>query len=106
MRLPRLRHTGRAPAFLCPKRRRETMPSKSYWQSASVDGARSKDAVKSWFGTLCDGMTPYKAEILCDAETDQEKKIRAFMADAEGNRFQFERTIGRKTFSVSRKRIA
>jgi len=50
-------------------------------------------------------MIPYKAEILCDVETDREKKIRAFMTDEDGRNFQFERTLGRGRFSVSRKRI-
>lgn len=82
------------------------MPSKSYWQSASVDSERSKDAVKSWFGTMCEGMTPYKAEILCDIQTDREKKIRAFMTDTDSRRYQFERTLGGKTFSITRKPLA
>lgn len=76
---------------------------KSYWQEAYLGNANSKAAVKSWFGTLCEGMIPYKAEILCDVETDREKKIRAFMTDETGKNYQFERTLGRKTFSVSRK---
>jgi hypothetical protein len=81
------------------------MANKSYWQTAYIGNASAKAAVKSWFGPLCEGMIPYKAEILCDVETDREKKVRAFMADADGKCFQFERTLGRKTFSVSRKRI-
>jgi len=79
------------------------MPSKSYWQEAYVGNERSQDAIRSWFGPLCEGMTPYKAEILCDIETDREKKIRAFMTDADSKRYQFERTLGSRTFSVSRK---
>lgn len=79
------------------------MPNKSYWQNAYVGNDRSKEAVRSWFGPLCDGMTPYKAEILCDIDTDREKKIRAFMTDADNKHYQFERTLGGKTFSVSRK---
>lgn len=78
--------------------------TKSYWQSVAVESARSREAVKSWFMPLCEGMTPYKAEILCDIETDREKKIRAFMTDAEGAKFVFQRTKGRK-FSLSRKLI-
>lgn len=77
--------------------------SKSYWQEAYLGNASSKAAVKSWFGALCEGMIPYKAEILCDSETDREKKMRAFMTDEEGRNFQFERTLGRKTFSVTPK---
>lgn len=79
------------------------MTAKSYWQEAYLGNASSKAAVKSWFGELCEGMIPYKAEILCDVETDREKKIRAFMTDADGKNYQFERTLGRRTFSVSRK---
>lgn len=79
------------------------MPSKSYWQEAYIGSARSKQDVKSWFGPLCEGMIPYKAEILCDIDTDREKKIRAYMTDAEGRNYLLERTLGRKTFSVSRR---
>jgi hypothetical protein len=82
------------------------MPSKSYWQSAYIGDDRAKDAVKSWFAPMCDGMTPYKAEILCDIETDREKKARAFMTDANGKSYQFERTLGGKTFSISRRRTS
>jgi len=79
------------------------MSGKSYWQSAYIGNDSSKDAVKSWFAPMCDGMTPYKAEILCDIETDREKKARAFMTDPDGKRYQFERTLGGKTFSITRK---
>jgi hypothetical protein len=79
------------------------MPNKSYWQDAYIGDDRSRDDVRSWFGPLADGMTPYKAEILCDVDTDREKKIRALMTDADNNRYQFERTLGRKTFTISKK---
>ena len=82
------------------------MAGKSYWQEVYLGNDKSKEAVKSWFGPLCEGMTPYKAEILCDVETDREKKIRAFMNDAENKRFQFERSLGGKTFNISRKVLA
>jgi hypothetical protein len=77
--------------------------AKSYWQQVSVDSPRCKASVKALFAPLCDGMTPYKAEILCDAETDREKKYRAFMTDDDGQRFRFERTRVRAdgTFSLS-----
>lgn len=77
--------------------------AKSYWQNVYIDSDSAKDAVKSWFAPMCDEMTPYKAELLCDIETDREKKIRAFMTDVDGKKYQFERTRGGKTFSISRK---
>ena len=77
---------------------------KSYWQSAYVGSDDAKEAVKAWFQPLCGDMTPYKAEILCDIETDREKKIRAFMTDADGKKYKFERTRGR-TYSISMKPI-
>ena len=79
------------------------MASKSYWQGAYIDSDRAKDAVKSWFAPMCEGMTPYRAEILCDMVTDREKKLRAFMIDAENKHYKLERTCGGKTFSVSMK---
>lgn len=79
--------------------------AKSYWQSVYLGNDGSKEACKSWFMPLCEGMTPYKAEILCDIATDREKKIRAFMTDAAGERFVFERTRGRN-FSISMKPCA
>lgn len=78
---------------------------KSYWQSGYVGDDRAKDNVRSWFSPMCDGMTPYKAEILCDTEIDREKKVRAFMTDSGGACYQFVRTLGGKKFSISRKRI-
>jgi len=80
--------------------------AKSYWQEVYVDGHNAKEAVKSWFAPMCEGMTPYKAELLCDIDTDREKKIRAFMTDTDGKHYQFERTRGGKTFSISRKLMA
>ena len=79
--------------------------AKSYWQSMAMESDHEKRAVKSWFGPLCEDMTPYKAEILCDIETDREKKIRAFMVDGSGAKFQFVRTLGRH-YSISRKPLS
>lgn len=82
------------------------MTKKSYWQAMSLSSDGDKEAAKSWFSMLCDDdMTPYKAEILCDIETDREKKLRVFMTDAAGKRYQFERTRGPKTFSITKKPI-
>lgn len=75
--------------------------AKSEWTGVSVLTDRDKAAVKSWFGFLVKDMTPEKAEILCDIETDREKKIRAVMVDDKGKRFIATRTMGRKTYSVS-----
>ncbi len=82
------------------------MARSSYWQEVYIDSPSAKEAVKSWFAPMCDGMTPYKAELLCDIETDCEKKIRALMTDQDGRKYQFERTRGGKTFSITRKPIA
>ncbi len=76
------------------------MPSKSYWQEAYIGSDNAKGAVKSWFGMLAEGMTPYKAEILCDIKTDREKKMRAFMTDANNKHYQLERTLGGRTFTI------
>lgn len=80
------------------------MSKKSYWQEMSVQSDRDRTAIKSWFGVMAEGMTPYKAEVLCDIETDREKKIRAFMTDSANVHYQFERTKGRN-FSITSKRI-
>jgi hypothetical protein len=81
------------------------MTSKSYWQEAYTGSDNAKDAVKSWFGYLADGMTVEKAELLLDSETDREKKIRAFMTNAQGQRYQFERTLGGRKYKVSMKPV-
>lgn len=80
------------------------MARKSYWQDCFVYSDDAKDAVKSWFPVLSDGMTPYKAELLCDVETDAVKKLRALMIDDENRRFVFTRTRG-KRFTISMCRI-
>lgn len=77
---------------------------KSYWQAVYIGSPNAKKAVMSWFRELAEGLTVYKAEILCDIETDREKKIRAFATDATGAHFRLERTRGLR-FSISRKRI-
>jgi hypothetical protein len=79
------------------------MKNKSYWQAAYIGSDDAKAIVKSWFAPMCEGMVPYKADILCDVETDKEKKLRAFMTDDKNNHFKFERTRGANTFSISRK---
>lgn len=79
------------------------MARKSYWQEAYVGGEKSQDAIKSWFGSMAEGMTVYKAEILTTIVDDREKKMRAFMTDKDDRHYQFERTLGGKTFSVTRK---
>lgn len=75
---------------------------KSTWMGVSVEGERSQRAVLSWFAPLCEGMTVEKAEILCDNETDQEKKIRAFVVDKNGKRHVAIRTKGHR-YSISLK---
>ncbi len=75
---------------------------KSYWQKMSCEGRRAQDAALSWFSPLSDGMTVVSADILCDIETDKEKKIRAVMVDADGKKLSFTRTLG-KRFSISRR---
>ena len=80
------------------------MARKTYWQGVSLHSDESKQTCKTWFNPLCDDLTPYKAEILCDVDTDREKKLRAFMTDANGKHFQLERTVGVK-FTISIKEI-
>ena len=45
--------------------------------------------------------TPESAEILCDKQTDREKKLRAVMVDADGVKHIATRTLGGKTFTIS-----
>lgn len=80
---------------------------KSYWQSVSIRSAKDQTAVKSWFG-ICvdDDDTITKAEILCDKETDREKKIRAIITSKTGDTFQLERSLGARNFTISRKLTA
>ena len=52
---------------------------------------------------LAEGFVPYKAEVLCDKATDREKKARAYMENAEGQRRIFERTLGGRNFTISSK---
>lgn len=81
------------------------MARKSHWMSVFVGSDNAKAAVKSWFEPLCEGMTPYEADVLCDAETDREKKMRARMTDPDGKKFEFVRTTGRR-FTVTMKPLA
>lgn len=83
------------------KRRRP----KSYWTGVSLHSEASKDVLRSWFAPMADDMTPYKGEILCDVDTDREKKLRAFMIDKGGKHYQFTRTRGGSQYSIAMKRI-
>lgn len=88
-----------APAVMRQRRR-------TYWQQCVSDTDRAKDAIKSWFSPMCEGMTPYKAEILCDVETDAEKRLRAFMVDEQGQHFAFTRSRSGRDIVVSMKRLS
>ena len=79
--------------------------SKSTWMGVTLRTKRNKASVMSWFGIMGEDMMPEKAEILCDNETDREKKIRVFVVDAKGNRFKLERTLGGRNCIVSRMRL-
>lgn len=81
------------------------MSLKSYWTECSSESDRSKEAIRSWFMPLAADMTPYKAEILCDIETDEEKKLRAFMRDASGQAYQLVRSRTARGFTLSMKKI-
>lgn len=81
------------------------MTRKSYWQSMISDSDRAKDAIKSWFSPLADDMTPYKAEVLCDIETDAERKLRMFATDKNGHAYVLVRTKTVKGFNLSMKRL-
>ena len=73
---------------------------KSYWSGVACSTERDKIAIRSWFQPLCNDMTPEKAEILCDIETDRERKLRAVMVQKNGTRCLAERTVGVRTFSI------
>jgi hypothetical protein len=79
---------------------------KSYWQRCVSDTPGAQDAIRSWFSPLSEGMTPYQADILCDIETDAEKKFRAFMTDARGKKFEFTRSRHGRDVAISMKPIA
>lgn len=82
------------------------MRRKTYWQSCVSDNDAAKDAIKSWFSPLSEDMTPYQADILCDIETDVEKKLRAFMTNASGKKFEFTRARHGRDVTISMKPLA
>lgn len=79
--------------------------AKSYWQSMSLRFDESKDACRAWFAPLADDLTPYKAEVLCDVETDREKKLRAFMTNERGEHYMLTRSRGTRNTVITMKRI-
>lgn len=74
---------------------------KSYWMGVTTHTENQRRAVLSWFGAVCHGMTVEKAEILCDIETDREKKIKAVVRNDDGKRYLATRTVGGKTYTVT-----
>lgn len=77
------------------------MAKKSYWQKMFVGTDAAKDACLSWFSPVCDGMTVESAEVLCDIETDREKKVKAIVRDQDGTRRLATRSLGGKNFTIS-----
>jgi hypothetical protein len=75
--------------------------SKSYWVVVTTRTDRQQQAMLSWFNGMCDGMKIESAEVLCDKETDREKKIKAVVVDTDGRRHVATRTLGGKTYTVS-----
>jgi hypothetical protein len=73
---------------------------KSYWMGVTIHTVNKRQAVLSWFGDLCRDMTVESAEVLCDKQTDREKKLKAVVVDAQGNRRLATRTFG-KTYTMS-----
>jgi hypothetical protein len=73
---------------------------KSYWMPVLADTPHRQTAILSWFRPLCDGYTVESAEILCDIETDREKKIRAVVRDQKGNRKLATRTLGGRQSTI------
>lgn len=76
--------------------------AKSYWSDIFCRTDSDKRAIKSWFSPLCDEMEPTRAEILCDIETDREKKLRAIFKNKDGKQFCAIRTNGRR-YSITLK---
>ncbi len=76
---------------------------KSQWTEIWCGSPESRAAALSWFQPVCDGMTPEKVEILCDIETDREKKIRGIMVDDKGVRRMATRTLGTRQYTISLK---
>lgn len=73
---------------------------RSQWTKIWCGSPETKAAALSWFHPVCDGMTPEDVEILCDVETDREKKIRAVMVDEHGMRRLAIRTLGKKQYTI------
>lgn len=84
---------------------RKSRQKTTYWQEVSLCSEASKQTIHSWFMNMSDGMTPTKAEILCDIDTDREKKLRVFMIDAGGDRHEFTRTVGGEMFTITCKKL-
>jgi hypothetical protein len=74
--------------------------AKSYWQSMCCTTPRDKEAIKSFFSPVCDDMEPESCDVLCDIETDREKKVRAIMIRQDGSKSLVTLTVGRKQCSI------
>jgi hypothetical protein len=79
--------------------------SKSYWQDCFIHSPGAQSAVKSWFSPLLDDMTITKAELLCDIETDAEKKMRVFANTPEGRKYRLIRARTVRGFTIAMKAL-
>lgn len=82
------------------------MSARSYWQSMVAEGPRAHEAIKSWLSPLCDDLTPYEADILCDWHTDEERgKLRVYASDADGVCYLLTRTRTKQGHTVNMKKL-
>lgn len=72
----------------------------------ACDTPSQKSAIRSWFSPFCDDMEPESAEVLCDRDTDREKKLRAIMIDRDGGKRVATRTAGKRNTTVTIERLS
>ena len=80
-----------------------TLPAlpRSIWEGVSCHTDRDRDAIRSWFNGLADGMNgPLKANILTRTSDDRSLKIRALFETADGRQKEIVRTMG-KRFTIT-----
>lgn len=72
------------------------MAGKSYWSPVVCSTDRDREAVRSWFQGMADGLIgPSKASLLARVEDDRELKIAALFTKPDGTPKEMVRTTGR-----------
>lgn len=81
--------------------------ARSSWGGMCCSTERDQNACLSWLGNMipAEWGKPFRADVLTDFYTDDEKKIRAFFRLPDGTMREVSRTLGRTRSTIRSRSI-